>query len=52
VEGFRWALLGGAAPASQTAWWVLALSVSIVLVVLVSGLFYFRSTERTFADII
>jgi lipopolysaccharide transport system permease protein len=52
VEGFRWALLGGAARASQTASWVLALSVAIVAVVLVSGLFYFRSTERTFADVI
>ena len=52
VEGFRWALLGGAAPASQTATWVLALSLAIVALVLVSGLFYFRSTERTFADVI
>jgi lipopolysaccharide transport system permease protein len=52
VEGFRWALLGGAAPASQTAPWVLAVSVAIVAIVLVSGLFFFRSTERTFADVI
>jgi len=52
VEGFRRALLGGAAPASQTATWVLALSLAIVALVLVSGLFYFRSTERTFADVI
>jgi lipopolysaccharide transport system permease protein len=52
VEGFRWALLGGAAPASQAAPWVLAVSLAIVIVVLVSGLFYFRSTERTFADVI
>ena len=29
-----------------------AISVVIAIVVLVTGLFYFRSTERTFADII
>jgi lipopolysaccharide transport system permease protein len=52
VEGFRWALLGNAAPATQTAPGVLVLSVVIVAVVLVSGLFFFRSTERTFADVI
>jgi lipopolysaccharide transport system permease protein len=52
VEGFRWALLGSAAPASGTAPGVLALSLVIVAVVLISGLFYFRSTERTFADVI
>jgi lipopolysaccharide transport system permease protein len=48
VNGFRWGLLGaGAAP--DTAIWV---SASISLLVLVSGLFYFRSMERTFADTI
>jgi len=52
VEGFRWALLGNAAPATQTAPGILALSIAIVAVVLVSGLFFFRSTERTFADVI
>ncbi len=52
VEGFRWALLGQAAPASQTSGWIFALSLVIVAVVLVSGLIFFRSTERTFADIV
>jgi lipopolysaccharide transport system permease protein len=47
VDGFRWALVGGAWPGTT----VLASS-SAVLVVLVSGLFYFRRTERTFADVI
>jgi ABC-type polysaccharide/polyol phosphate export permease len=31
---------------------ILALSLAIVVVVLVSGLLFFRSTERTFADVI
>lgn len=52
VEGFRWALLGGRM--SETAapgplFWV---SVAITLGVLISGAVFFRSTERTFADII
>jgi lipopolysaccharide transport system permease protein len=46
VEGFRWALLGtGRAPGP-----LLAVSVVASLALLVSGLFYFRRMERTFAD--
>jgi len=48
VNGFRWALLG-AGNGPDAALWV---SVVISLVVLVSGLFYFRNMERTFADTI
>jgi len=48
VNGFRWALLGvGNGP--DAALWV---SVGISLLILVSGLFYFRNMERTFADTI
>lgn len=48
VEGFRWALLGqgGAPPLS------VPVSAVAVLIVLVSGLFYFRRMERAFADIV
>jgi lipopolysaccharide transport system permease protein len=47
VESFRWALLGERAfPA--TVW----VSTAATVVALVGGLFYFRRTERTFADII
>ena len=52
VEGFRWALLGSAGQVSQTAGWLLAVSVAIVAAVLASGLVFFRSTEKTFADVI
>jgi lipopolysaccharide transport system permease protein len=46
VEGFRWALLGTeTAPGPM-----LAVSATIALVVLVTGLFYFQRMERTFAD--
>ena len=48
VNGFRWALLG-AGDGPDAALWV---SVAISLVVLMSGLFYFRNMERTFADTI
>jgi lipopolysaccharide transport system permease protein len=48
VEGFRWALLGTtSAPNSM-----IYVSAVIAVLVLVSGLFYFRRVERTFADMI
>lgn len=48
VEGFRWALLGRQeAPGA-----LLAVSVLIVIAFLISGLFYFRRLEATFADTI
>ncbi|MBN1920222.1 MAG: ABC transporter permease [Anaerolineae bacterium] len=51
VEGFRWALLGGELEAYLSGP-LLALSVGISLVVLVSGGIFFRTTERSFADIV
>ncbi|MBI5572117.1 MAG: ABC transporter permease, partial [Desulfomonile tiedjei] len=46
VEGFRWALLStGKAPGNM-----LTVSVLVTLVIFVSGLYYFRRMERTFAD--
>jgi lipopolysaccharide transport system permease protein len=47
VEGFRWALLGSG-QASRLLW----VSVSIVCVLLISGLVYFKHMEDTFADVI
>jgi lipopolysaccharide transport system permease protein len=46
VEGFRWALLGTQATPGP----VLLVSTIVALVLLISGLFYFRNMERTFAD--
>jgi len=48
VQGFRWALLGTAAP----SWISLGISVVISLGLLVSGMYYFRRMERTFADMV
>lgn len=48
VEGFRWALLGsGAVPGTMTV-----VSAMVSLGLLVSGAYYFRRMERTFADIV
>jgi len=48
IEGFRWALLGtGKAPGL-----LLAGSVAMIVVVLGSGLYYFRRMEASFADVI
>jgi lipopolysaccharide transport system permease protein len=48
VEGFRWALID-AAPRPGP---VTLLSAAIMLLLLIGGLFYFRSAERSFADVI
>lgn len=48
VEGFRWALTSsGDAPGPM-----LLVSLVIVLLLLVSGLVFFRNIERTFADVV
>jgi len=48
VEGFRWALLGSGDPPG----YLFLISAMVTLVLLVSGLFYFRRMERTFADMV
>jgi len=49
IDGFRWGLLRGNAP---SPWMSLAYSLGLVVVLLATGVWYFRKTERTFADII
>ena len=48
VDGFRWALLGTGTGPGPTLW----VSTGISVLILISGLFYFRSMEKTFADTI
>jgi lipopolysaccharide transport system permease protein len=48
VEGFRWCLLSGPAPSLQ----MIVSGMLTISVVLLSGLWYFKTTERTFGDII
>ncbi len=49
IDGFRWAIIGGDV---QFFWPGFLLSLLLVILVLVSGLRYFRRMERSFADII
>jgi len=52
VEGFRWALLGDRLTNAAAPGPLFAISVVVTLLVLISGLVFFRNTERTFADVI
>ncbi len=47
IQVFRWGLLGDAPPSAM-----MFISIPIVVLLLISGVFYFRRTERFFADII
>ncbi|HYJ86797.1 MAG TPA: ABC transporter permease [Pyrinomonadaceae bacterium] len=48
VEGFRWVLLGtNTAPGP-----IIAVSASAAVIILISGAFYFRRMEKTFADLV
>jgi lipopolysaccharide transport system permease protein len=49
IDGFRWAILGGN---SQLYLPGFILSMVLVFLLLVSGIWYFRKMERTFADVI
>ena len=48
IEGFRWALLGKAAPDFR----VMSISIVMVVALLFAGIVYFKHMERTFADVI
>lgn len=49
IDGFRWALLGG----NNTIYWPgFLLSSAVTGILFVTGIMYFRKTEKTFADII
>jgi lipopolysaccharide transport system permease protein len=49
IDGFRWAILGG----QTTIYWPgFLLSTGLVVLLLVSGIWYFRKMERRFADVI
>ncbi|MEB3268749.1 MAG: hypothetical protein VKJ09_09435 [Leptolyngbya sp.] len=49
IDGFRWAIIGGDVQLYSTGF---ALSLLLVVLLLISGIFYFRRMERTFADVI
>jgi lipopolysaccharide transport system permease protein len=45
VQGFRWSVFGGEAPGS-----LMYLSFGMILLIFVSGLFYFKKVEDEMAD--
>ena len=47
VEGFRWCILGGAPPSVYTYF-----SLSLVVLLFITGLMYFRRVEKVMADIV
>ena len=49
IEAFRWAMLG---ETTVNLGLQLTISIGVALIVLISGLFFFRRMERTFADMI
>lgn len=49
IDGFRWAILGGDSKLYLPGF---TLSLSLVFVLLWSGIWYFRKVEKTFADVI
>jgi lipopolysaccharide transport system permease protein len=48
VEGFRWALLGKADGPGM----LLVVSIIVVMILFIGGLYYFQRMEKTFADIV
>jgi lipopolysaccharide transport system permease protein len=49
IDGFRWAILGNE---SIIYWPGFALSIGLMGLILITGIWYFRKVERTFADVI
>jgi lipopolysaccharide transport system permease protein len=49
IDGFRWAILGEGAVVHVPG---LVLSLCLVALLLISGIWYFRKMERTFADVV
>jgi lipopolysaccharide transport system permease protein len=47
IEGFRWSLLGTEPPTAM-----IGVSAAVTLLVLITGVFYFRRREKTFADLV
>lgn len=47
IQGFRWSVLGGSPPGNLTY-----ISLAVVVLIFVTGLYYFRSVESKMADIV
>ena len=49
IDGFRWCILG---PEFVPYWPGMMLGLAVIAVGLVGGIYYFRATEKAFADVI
>jgi lipopolysaccharide transport system permease protein len=49
IDGFRWSISNGRSAFPQQS---LLFSLVTIAILLVTGIWYFRKTERTFADVI
>lgn len=49
IDGFRWSILHGESPLNLSA---VGMSLAVAILFLTTGIWYFRRTERTFADVI
>jgi lipopolysaccharide transport system permease protein len=49
INGFRWCILGGQQPFDPVS---LVLAVNVMIFLLLLGIWYFRRTEKSFADVI
>lgn len=49
IDGFRWAIIGGE---MQIYWPGFLVSCLLIALILLTGILYFRKTEKTFADVI
>jgi lipopolysaccharide transport system permease protein len=52
VEGFRWCTLGTSSLDSRTLLSMVGISAGVALALFIGGAYFFRRTERTFADVI
>jgi lipopolysaccharide transport system permease protein len=52
IESARWALLGTVPTPGIPLWQIVAISAAVSVFLLVTGLFYFRRMERSFADMV
>lgn len=48
IDGFRWSIIGNA----QMNWSMFSVSIFMCLLILTYAIYYFRKTEKTFADVI
>jgi lipopolysaccharide transport system permease protein len=47
IEGFRWSLLG-----IEPSFGLIAVSFAVAPILLITGAFYFRRMEKSFADVV